>query len=282
MKKLVLAFMVLALCNLSLAETQSASNANHQAAAATQESASQAAPRSPFSTAECSFTFTSGANNTFLKYCVTANGNIAQLETPLAAEHIAFAAVGEGYGICDFADRSSYTDYAGFGDSGNWGPASVVSQNTKSVKIARTTSDGVWTLTQTITQVVAGTAPSVKIAMTLKNNTTVIRRGNLLRYADVDAGSQPLNNLGATKNDAFGWNSGALFGLMLQNVGTASAFPNYQGFAQNTPSGPDPCTPLANVVPAPQTATDGSVLMLYRFEIAGGKSVTATVAYKGM
>src|SRR5205085_3077819 len=126
------------------------------------------APGGPFSPATCAFTFTSGAGDTFLKYCVTANGNVTEFQTPEGHEHIAVGSIGEGYGICDFGNHDTkpieYFDYAEFGDSGNWGPATVMSQNAKSVKIARTTSDGVWTLTQTFTQI-TGTAPSVKVDM---------------------------------------------------------------------------------------------------------------------
>lgn len=174
MKKLVLAVTVLALCSLSLAETPSGNVNNQQEAAAglAQKNTAQAAPHSPFATSACSFTFTSGANNTFLKYCVTDNGNITQLETPKGHEHIAVGDFAERYGFCDLNSNVAYDDYADVGDTGNWGPATVVSQTAKSVKIARTTSDRVWTLTQTITQV-AGMSPSVRISMALTNNTAV-------------------------------------------------------------------------------------------------------------
>jgi hypothetical protein len=120
-KKLVLSVIALAVCSLSLAETPGAASVNNQqeaAAALAQKSAAQAAPRSPFATSTCSFAFTSGANDSFLKYCVTANGNITQLETPQGHEHIAVGAFGEGYGICDLNPFVGYFDYADFGDLG--------------------------------------------------------------------------------------------------------------------------------------------------------------------
>ncbi len=105
------------------------------------ESESAAAPLNPFSPATCAFTFTTGAGDTFLKYCVTANGNITLFETPAGHEHIAVGIIGEGYGICDFGNHDSkpieYFDYAESGDSGGWSAAAVVSQTAKSVKIAR-------------------------------------------------------------------------------------------------------------------------------------------------
>jgi len=68
--------------------------------------------------------------------------------TPFNREHIAVGAAGEGYGVCDNTGAVAYFDYADYGDSGNWGAPTLVSQTATSVKIARTTSDGVWTLTQ--------------------------------------------------------------------------------------------------------------------------------------
>lgn len=185
MKKVMLALTTLALCSASFGGTNNASKATSpQEAAAAQASAAQAAPHTAQATSTCAFTFTSGTNNTFLQYCVTANGNIAQLATPFAREHIAVGTVGEGYGICDTTTSSFYFDYADFGGSGNWGPATVVSQDQRSVKIARTTSDGNWTLTQSITRP-EGTQ-SVKVTMALRNNTSTDRLAFLIRYADVD------------------------------------------------------------------------------------------------
>jgi len=46
------------------------------------KTAAQAALHSLAATSACSYNFTSGTNNTFLKYCVTVNGNVPQLMTP--------------------------------------------------------------------------------------------------------------------------------------------------------------------------------------------------------
>src|SRR5450756_2466088 len=76
---------------------------------------------------ECAFTFTSGVNLTSIQYCVTANGNIVQIEIPEGVPLISAASLGEGYGVCDVTSGTAYTDYGGFGDSGNWRPATVLS-----------------------------------------------------------------------------------------------------------------------------------------------------------
>jgi len=286
LKLFILATIVLALCSLAPAETPTlakAQNAQEAANRLTQKNAAESAPHSPFSTADCVFTFTSGANNTFLKYCVTANGNVTVFESPSGQEHIAIGKDGEGYGLCDFTDKKvQYFDYAEFGDSGNWGLPSVVSQTRNSVKIARTTNDGIWTLTQAFTQV-TGNLPAVKITMTLKNNTAIDRDALLIRYADVDAAGLSKNNFDSTINSAFGWNSvGASgpFGLVLQNFGESS-IPDYAGFAQTVPAGPAPCSPFAHVLSGARSVNDGSIFMVYEAVVPHGTSQTAAVSYKG-
>src|SRR3954467_9758205 len=129
MNKLILTFIVFSLCSLGLAETPGVGSPDK----------STGTTQRPFSTANCSFTFTSGNKSNFLKYCVTANGNVTLFETPLNHEHIAVGQDGEGYGICDVNSGIAYFDYAEFGDSGNWNNPTVLSQDAKSVTIARTT-----------------------------------------------------------------------------------------------------------------------------------------------
>ena len=187
---------------------------------------------------------------------------------PPGREHLAVAdKIGEGYGLCD-TGGIEYFDYAGFGDSGNWNPATVVSQDATSVKIARTTGDGIWTLTQTITQV-AGTSPSAKIAMTIRNNDPAGQRDVVIfRYANVNADSFFQNNFDATRDSAFGWNSTdgrdshpLGFGLMLQNVG-ATPFHHF-AFILNVPDPPEPCNAFRHAVVGPIINTDGSFFLDY-------------------
>jgi hypothetical protein len=277
-KTLVLAVIMLAFCSLCWGETPAATRGSTQLVSASSTPKNAASPR-PFGPADCAFTFTSGANNTFLKYCVTANGNVTVFESPAGHEHIAVGKIGEGYGICDVTSNVGYNDYAEFDQSKNWGPATVLSQSAKSVKIARTTSDGLWTLTQTFTQV-TGTSPAVNIAMALKNNGPMRKEVALIRYVNVDADSVFNNNLDATMIRAFGWNSvsgNTPFGLVLQNLTTAFA----SAFIQNVPDGPAPCAPFAQTVDGPQTAIDGSLMMIYFLDISKGGSQTVTVSYKG-
>ena len=285
-KKFMIALATVALCSASFAGTDSAPKVNSpQEAAAAQAAAAQAQPHTAQATSTCAFTFTSGSDNTFLQYCVTANGNIAQLATPFAREYIAVGTVGEGYGICDTTTSSFYFDYADFGDSGNWGSATLVSHDQRTVKIARTTSDGNWTLTQTITR--PEETQTVKVSMALRNNTSTDRLAFLLRYADVDVSGTFLNNFDVTLGSAFGWDSFGSntppFGLMMQNVASNStanlrAIP----FAQNVGEPPNPCVPGSHLVFGPILATDGSIVMSYDGTVPKGRTKTAALTYRGM
>jgi hypothetical protein len=277
--KLTTAFLSFALSLTAFAANPGGINreAEKQAAQA-QKSAAQAAPHSPMATATCSFTFTSGSIDTFQKFCVTANGNITQFEAPQGHEHIAVGQIGEGYGICDLKSNTAYFDYAEYGDSGNWGPPSVVNQTPTSVKIARTTTDGIWTLTQTITQV-AGNTPSVKVGMALKNNSSIQRAATIFRYADVDADGLVHNNVDMTFASATIWNSigtGDGFGLQIQNATKGAIF---QPITESTPDPPDVCTLRSNVDLA--TNTDGSMGIFYEVAVPKGSSKTVIASYTG-
>jgi len=264
MRKVLLAFTTLALCCAAFGQQTPA-------------------PVNSAATSACSFTFTSGTNNTFLQFCVTANGNITQLATPFAREHIAVGTIGEGYGVCDMTTNTGYYDYADFGDSGNWGPATVVSVNSSSVKIVRTTSDGVWTLTQTISQPEGNQA--VRVQMSLKNNSGTDRSIFFMRYADVDVSGACSNNFDATANSAFGWDSSGSstppYGLTLQNVANTPGLTPIP-FIQKTGAGPIPCNPSLNFTFGPLLATDGSVVMFYEGTISRNRSRTVTMNYRGM
>jgi hypothetical protein len=280
----VITFCLMAFTRTTLART---SKARPDAKAVlAQTNAARAEAHSPMATSTCSFTFTSGNSTSFLKYCVTANGNITQLETPEGKEHIAVGAAGEGYGICDLnptGQSISYFDYADFGDSGNWNPSTVVSQTTKVLKIARTTSDGIWTLTQPITQA-SGSSPSVKLGLVLTNNSSTERSVFLIRYADVDASGSVLNSLDGTAKSAFGWNSAespSPFGLVLENTGPFPFLTSPLGLTQNVPGGPNPCNFAAHLATGTQTATDGSILLLYARNLPKHASKTVTVSYGG-
>lgn len=240
-------------------------------------------------TTTCAYNFSTGSNNTngYLTYCVTANGNILDISTPYG--HSQLGPNGEGYGICTETPATNYTDYATI-DSGNWTAATVVSHSISSVKIARTTIDGIWTLTQTITlgPSSASSPPSIRVVMALKNNLAVAKVGYLVRYADVDPDDLTgvYNNFyGATLNSAFGWDLGnpsgpPFYGLELQNVGTPQ-FGYWQAFATTTALGPNACAFAFNDSGGWYYGM-GSVVMAYVTSVPAHGTKTATLIYRGL
>jgi hypothetical protein len=234
----------------------------------------------------CAYQFTSGSGQTYLQFCVTVNGNIIEFQNPAGVEQIAQGPPNEGYGICD-SFEVGYYDYAAGGASSNWNAPTLVSKTATMVKIARTTSDGLWTLTQTITSS-AGPNPFAKIVMALKNNSSVNKTVYLYRYAlalPADASSSGVyaENYDGTQDSAWGYqayDSGAPYGLMLQNVGSPlpdEALADIEGFARDVAAGPpNPCevtssTTIYNGV--------GSIMFFYAFQLTKEQTITATVRY---
>src|SRR5215468_10298629 len=180
----------------------------------------------------CDYQFVvAGTTNNSMVFCVSVNGNVVSFQEPANYEYIAFGpTIGEGYGICDLNTGVGYYDYADGGASANWLPPTLVSSTASMVKIARSTSDGVFTITQTFTKL-AGTTPAAKITMQIKNNTTLAKNLYLLRWADV----HPVNaqNTGSytesfdsTYNSVWGYTAENYngpnfygYGLMLENLG---------------------------------------------------------------
>jgi hypothetical protein len=235
----------------------------------------------PDATAECHATFSSGTGQNQTTFCVTVNGNIAEFSVN-GLEMIEVGQVGEGYGICDGVSSVRYFDYA-YEDSGNWRSPSF-SQKGNVVTVTRETSDGVWQLRQTITNVPAtGTGPgSAKISMALKNLTGENRLVSLLRFADVDADNDSDNNdFDFTSQTAYGLAPGGLFsgrGLGITN-NTFSSSISQTAFTQSTFGGPDPCSPAADVAPQPFHG-DGSVVMSWEYLAIEGQTTTLVSNYK--
>ena len=234
---------------------------------------------------DCTFSFSSGSNNTFLQFCVADTGNITRIETPVGHELLTDGGGTDGYAICDQDPQTGYFDYGILnGDSGNWQQPVTLSNTSKSVKIARTTSDGIWTLTQTITQVPA--TPAIQVVMALKNNSALSKTAYLSRWADINVDGTTSNDFSATRNSAAGWiptipfanNFGA--GLQLENSGN-SQFGSVSGYAQMHFDGPSPCNFAGDASGTPIVSDDGSVVMTYVDTIGPRKTKTATMIYKG-
>lgn len=241
-------------------------------------------------TSTCSYFFTvPGKLNSFLSYCVTVNGNIVSLQSPSGFDSIAQGGAGEGYGVCDASTGKSYYDWA-YTDSGTWGAPVVLSSTATAVKIARTTTDGLWTLTQTITKQ-SGVQPFAKITMALKNNTAITKDAYLVRYADVDPANSSFTDSSFLESfdssQYAAWGYGALnnsvgdfsLGLMLEEIGQPNVPYGFEGIAQNTSAAPDPCNPGANYA-GYQASVDGSVELFWVLELGAQKTGTVNAKYE--
>ena len=230
----------------------------------------------------CSFSYLSGPPTTFTRYCLSANGNIVQFDSPSGFEYIRNGVPPlvplEGYGICDVTPKVAYYDYAST-VSGNWGPTTVTSLNATTLVFVRTTTDGIWQLTQTITQLQASVAStgSVKITMALKNLSAISRNVTLLRFANVNNGPSPTNDeFVSSFNSAFGQEPGASWGLGL----TTNTFTfAHNGIVLRPAVGPDPCHYVKNVLNFAFVG-DGAIGHVYAITVPGGATKTVAMTYK--
>jgi hypothetical protein len=177
------------------------------------------------------------------------------------------------------AGNVAYYDY-GFSGSLGWGAPILITKNATLVKIARTTTDGLWTLTQTITNL-PGANPAAKVTMALKNNSSTTKQVFLFRYADVDPGNAAnedmppdgfLESFDSSFSAAWGYvptdgsESGApSYGLMFQNSGNltpSSVSYAREGYSIASDQDPLPCNPSANSANAISN-TDGGIMYLW-------------------
>jgi len=182
-------------------------------------------------------------SNAFIRYCVSDRGTITSIETP--AGHFHIGAQGEGYGFCqqDPVPGTAYYDFLNV-NSGNLNPPTILNVNESSIKISRSTSDGNWTLVQTITK--DATTGSAKIEMALSNHQAVDKVAYLMRFVDADPDSVQIFGAaaGASLQSAFAWNfavgDGSLNpGLVLENAGAWTQFQH--GYVRLEPDPPNPC-----------------------------------------
>jgi hypothetical protein len=238
---------------------------------------------SPLATTTCQSTFTFGSGESEFDFCITANGNLAQLTSPAGWEHIRNGTIGEGYGICEELSNSlsGYYDYAGGGDSGNWDPPAITQPHGPStfpLKITRTTSDGIFTLTQTFTRDTK--EREVLIKMTLKNNTSSTRNNVVItRWADINASNDLNNNFDKASEAAWGHTR---YGVLLATQSTLPTILMHTGFIQNNPNKPGTCDVTGFGDAAPPFSGDGSAGLRYLMITGLGphKTQTITIEYK--
>jgi len=249
----------------------------------------------PLSTYVCTYSFSTGSGATYMDFCVTVNGTLANFQSPAGVEMLNPQGVvnaWEGYGICDESTGISYWDY-NYSDSGNWNLPTTLSTSASSVKIQRTTSDGLWTVTNTISKV-AGPPPYAKVVMAVKNESAITKDPIIVRFGGFlpdQAGSSGngYENYDGSINSVWGFNSysddtknsGAPYGMMLQNVQAptpSSTYTSWYGVPQDLQTGPNPCNPLANYI-GTITYGMGSGFIEYFPVLAKDKTVTITEKY---
>ena len=224
----------------------------------------------PLGTDACQSTFKSGNGVSYMAFCTTQNGNVRKFESPSGSNQLYQG--GEGYGLCDLTNGNvGYYDWGIYGDSG-WQDSTLTQPNgpnTLPLTITRTSADGVWTLKQVFSR--NTTTPSVKITMTLKNNSALSREVLLRRLADIDAdGYNSGNFLDADRYGAWGH---YLHGLMIRVTSEKGS-----AFGEIVPAGSvDPCN-----MPVEQTPFAGNGAAVYNWVFTAGPqtSTTTTLEYR--
>lgn len=223
----------------------------------------------------CQSTFTSGNGISYMKFCVTQNGNVSKFESPSTFDQLHEG--GEGYGLCDVTNGNvGYYDWGIYGDSG-WQNPTITQPNgpnTFPLTITRNSTDGNWTLKQVFSRN-AGT-PAVKVTMTLKNNSAVTRKVFMERFADIDADGANAGNF--FDADQFGAWAHSLHGLMMR----ALTIDGLSLGGRIVPPGTtDPCN--NSIINAPYKG-DAAALLLWAFygsaSIAPQNSKTALFEYR--
>jgi hypothetical protein len=226
----------------------------------------------------CAFNLSSGSGHGLTTYCVTQNGNIAEFSA-FGTEFINAAGPAiEGYGICDTTSGPvNYFDYAS-SDSGNWNPATATITGT-TVKVTRTTTDGIWQLIQTITEMKGSTKSygSAKISTAIKNLSTADRFFGFFRYAHVGG---TFNDFDTTPTNTFGMTpEGNGPGLSLAASFVTTPFDFSIAFVNKVPDAPIPCD-----VHGTFTNTffegNGGIVQLFNLEILPGHTKTISMTYK--
>ena len=291
-KKLVLLVAVLTIASLAFAQAPSTRVPLHRDLSAARHDVQGAMADNLIapSTITCAASYASGTGERHTTDCVTVNGNITEFSVN-NEEMINQGVVDEGYGICDFSTGVSYYDY-GANDSGNLLASSFTTPTAKTAVSTRISSDGIWQITNTITQTFAtATAPGKVTAKTvLKNLTGISRTVFFLRHADLDANADPSHNdFDWGVNSAFGIFNGTFNGTSTsKGYGLAMLDASYSGtggtnqnfYTLNTFAGPtNVCNPFPNISVQPFSG-DGSLMGLFGVAVPAHGSKTFTVTYQ--
>ena len=234
------------------------------------------------SNATCLFNFSSGSGQSLTTYCVTQNGNIAEFSANGTEFINSPGPAIEGFGMCDNTGSPlDYFDYAS-SDSGNWNPATATLTGT-TVVVKRTTTDGNWQLTQTITDTKASTRAygSARVTMAIKNLSKIERFLVAFRYAQVNTPPIPFADFDTTPTTAWA-NTISAEGPGLSSTGAFIISPTNTNssvarvFQTTTP--PDPCG--VNSFSTTFFEGTGGILQIYSLDIKPNATRTISMTYK--
>lgn len=228
-----------------------------------------------FASNECQSTFYAGKGIAQITFCVTENGNIAELQTNSGQRTLLNGA--EGFAVC--VPGASYYDLGIYGDSGNWQP-SVITQpkgpNTFPLTITRSstdlTPDGLPGVIVSQQFSFSNGGRSVRVTMVRWGSRIV---SPIIRYADVQGSSEHAGNSAISP---FIWNDGGA-GLVASPTGNTLSPGILYGGISGLMAGSqvDPC----NAVGPDTFPYQGDSAFSTKWFVTGakGKANQATVDY---
>ena len=289
-KKLVVLLIVSSLSTVAFGQTEMPIKKARRRSADT--AANVVPPNSSATPPGCTYQFTSGGTGTkkYLQYCISANGNVVEFQSPAGSEQIGMSLIGltnqpaEGYAICDLTLGGlgvSYMDYYAYAAQygGLFQTSVLLNLTATTVKIARTTYDGIWTLTQTFTQNSADA--SFTVVMAVKNNSAVARSIWLTRVTDINANNNHLNIMDGTTDTVFGYDvSEHGHGLQI-SLAAANPYP-HEGFATVPATILDPACFVGDHYFRLLDGGDGVANLLHVLTVPARGSKSVALKFRGM
>lgn len=234
--------------------------------------------------------FSSGAGATFVKFCVTGDGNVSLFENPAGIVHINTR---EGYSVCTSNDQKTWVNQGfdvGSAEDG-FGPATMSEPGVLPLTITRTTWNGQWQLKQTFSAKWPERGLDVKVSVkNLSGGTVPFVR--LIRHADIDAGGTWLNGFSGTSHSTFGigdspdLNNPMRLALMMSvapESASSTDFPSFTPFDSWTPLAPGTQQARACAQSWGQEMTGGDYVGIVRTRFASmkpGETRTMTLRYR--
>jgi hypothetical protein len=228
----------------------------------------------------CAFFFNNGNLEENFDWCLTVNGNITKLESPLGQEHIAVGGFIEGYAICSVFGQSG-RDYAQASQIAGFGPTINLGCSGTGCKFQRDTTDGRFRLVMDIKG--DKKLHAINISMTVTNITGAsIDAVQVIRYADADMNGDFLDDRGDRSVNRSVWgrdvNGLTLTGTTIDN--DIPAFARLEDDVGPGVIGPVTCQP-PDAYALPAGPVDIGLLVGYNLgQLKSGKSKTVKFQYQ--